>query len=83
MSHGNQLFIQFTNDSLHTQRKKEVCSMPCMFMQFFLFDFLSLRKPIEQKLPGTCTPQDLEGVTGREAFETKLQELKATFLQSE
>lgn len=81
MSHANQLFIRFT------QRKKEVCSMHVYAVLFCLI-FLSIRKPIEQKLPGTCTPQDLtrvdlEGVTGREAFETKLQELKATFLQSE
>lgn len=68
-----------------TQRIEDVCSTPCMFMHFFCS---ILRKPVEQKLPGTCTPEDLtrvdlEGGTGREAFETKLPVLKVTFLQSE
>lgn len=61
MSHTNQLFIQFVNDLLHVKNRGRLEHAMHVY-EFLLFGFSTLTKPIEQKLPGACTPQDLTRV---------------------
>ncbi len=79
VTHTNQLFIQFANNLLHVKNRGRLEHAMHVY-EFLLFSFSTLTKPIEQKLPGTCSPPDLTWVdwtTGRESFREKITGAKS------